>query len=172
MRRSAACLMLAVWTGCTTSKESMPVTDSLAASAADAATAEPMEAAVPDSAGGLEGTDWAWLRMISPADTVWESPTPERYTLRLEAGRATGLADCNRFTGSYHLEERLISFGAMAVTRAFCGPDSLGDRYTRWLGQVSSHFIRADTLFLELKFDSGTMVLVNDGRTGRRADGQ
>jgi len=165
MRWSAACLLLATCTGCTTSKESTPVIDS-AIPTTVAAPPAPRARALAEVPTTIEGIDWHWLRMISPADSVWESPARERYTLHLEAGRATGLADCNRFTGPYQVEGRLISFGAMAVTRAFCGPDSLGDRYTRWLGQVSSHFLRADTLFLELKFDSGTMVFVRDGQTG------
>jgi para-nitrobenzyl esterase len=98
--------------------------------------------------------------MISPADSTWESPDRARYTLRLENGRAAGAADCNRFTGPYTIEGRALGFGAMAMTRAMCPPGSLGDRYVRWLGQVSSQFTRGDTLFLELKFDSGTMVFV------------
>jgi heat shock protein HslJ len=155
--------MLAICTGCTTSRESPPVIDS--AVPTTVAAPPPMAPALAEVPTGIEGIDWHWLRMISPADSLWETPARERYTLRLEAGRATGLADCNRFTGPYQVEGRLISFGAMAATRAFCGPDSLGDRYARWLGQVSSHFLRADTLFLELKFDSGTMVFVRDGQT-------
>jgi hypothetical protein len=46
------------------------------------------------------------------------------------------------------------------MTRAMCPPGSLSDRYVKWLGQASSHFSRGDTLFIELKFDSGTLAFM------------
>lgn len=159
MRAVFPALAVASVLSCAKPDDAAPAADS-AVPAAIAAQAGPRAPALAETPARIEGIDWQWLRMVSPADSVWDSPGREKYTLRLEAGRATGAADCNRFTGSYTLDGRNLNLVAMATTRAYCGPDSLGDRYVRWLGQVTSHFTRVDTLFLELKFDSGTMVFV------------
>ena len=162
MMRSAciALVTVATFTGCARKDESPPAGKPVAEPPTVTAQVGPMAATLPEAPPSIEGVEWQWVKTISSADSTWESPNREKYTLRLEAERAAGAADCNRFTGPYTLTGRDLAFGAMAVTRAMCPPESLGDRYTRWLGQVASQFTRGDTLFLELKFDSGTMVFV------------
>lgn len=51
-------------------------------------------------------------------------PKGADVTLAFEAGRVSGLAACNRYSGSYNLTGEGLSFGPMAGTRMAC-PDPL-----------------------------------------------
>ena len=102
--------------------------------------------------------DWQWQILVTPVDTVTPD-RPDRYTIRFErTGRVSVRADCNRGGGSYTVTSgRRISFGAIALTRVGCPPGSLGDRFARDVGRVSSYFVRDGDLFLEMPVDSGTL---------------
>ena len=101
---------------------------------------------------------WQWESLVTPVETV-KPDRPELYTLQLDrSGRVAVRADCNRGSGPYTVSAgRRITFGAMALTRAACPPDSLSDRFVRDVGRVSSYFVRDGGLFLEMPVDSGTL---------------
>ena len=101
---------------------------------------------------------WQWESLVTPVETV-KPDRPELYTLQLDrSGRVAVRADFNRGSGPYTVSAgRRITFGAMALTRAACPPDSLSDRFVRDVGRVSSYFVRDGGLFLEMPVDSGTL---------------
>jgi heat shock protein HslJ len=117
-----------------------------------AAAAEP---AVPPQ---LAGTAWRWTRFVSPLEDFVVAE-PERYTLAFDAaGRIALRADCNRGSaGVAFPEPGALRVGAMALTRARCPPDSLGDRFARDVARAVRWSLREGELYLELPMDSGTL---------------
>lgn len=80
-------------------------------------------------------------------------------TLRLEQGRAAGLAGCNRYTGAAQAEGGRLRFGPMAATRMMC-PPAVMDQEHRFLEAMQSvaSYSFAGSL-LELRNESGQVVL-------------
>jgi len=56
-----------------------------------------------------------------------------------EDGKATGQADCNRFNGSYTLDNGLTQFGPLMTTRAACPPGSLSGRFLDALTKAAAY---------------------------------
>jgi heat shock protein HslJ len=80
------------------------------------------------------------------------------------AGRASGYASCNRFTGGYTLTGESLTLGQMATTRMACEPQLMEQeqRFLEILGAVNAFAIAAD----------GALILqTSDGRTIRLAPG-
>jgi heat shock protein HslJ len=50
-----------------------------------------------------------------------------------EAGKASGRASCNRFTGSVEISGRSIRFGPLAATKMACIDDSANAQEVRYL---------------------------------------
>lgn len=134
----------------------------------EGASADSTEAAAPaavaeqaqvQEAGPIEGVDWIWVKTVTPVDVV-EVPAPGKYTLRLEAGRMSGQADCNRISGSYTLEGKSLRFGPLSSTMAACPPESLGDKYAGYFEWIRSYFTVGDTLFMDQMADGGTLRFV------------
>lgn len=88
------------------------------------------------------------------------APTVGQYTLTIADSNATGVADCNRMTGKVTWTDTQLSFGPLATTRMACPPGGMGGRYLTFLGGAAGWFFRNDTLFVDLKVDSGTMRFV------------
>lgn len=107
---------------------------------------------------------WEWESLVTPVETV-KPDRPDRYTVRFErTGRVSVRADCNRGGGPYTVtNDRRISVGPIALTRVGCPPGSLGDRFARDVGRVSSYFVRDARLFLEMPVDSGTLRFRKQG---------
>ena len=103
------------------------------------------------------GKVWQWESFVSPVETI-EVPTPERYLLELlPDGKARARFDCNRGGGAYRIAEGQLGFGALVSTRMGCPPGSLGGRFSRELGRVTTFFVEDGKLYLELPVDSGTL---------------
>ena len=143
-------LLLALTNGC--APQAPPATPQPTPAAPQPA---PTDTALPSEV--LDVT-WQWESLVTPVETV-KPDRPELYTLQLDrSGRVGVRADCNRGSGPYTVSAgRRITFGAMALTRAACPPDSLSDRFVRDVGRVSSYFVRDGALFLEMPVDSGTL---------------
>ncbi len=72
---------------------------------------------------------------VSAADEVWRLleygsandrttvPIDVTVTLRLEDGRVSGLAGCNRYSGSVLVDEGRIAIGPLAMTMRMCEPE-------------------------------------------------
>lgn len=102
---------------------------------------------------------WEWVRFEGMDDSVVNVPQPARYILTLGAdGKVSGLADVNRFSGTFSSKGASLSFGPLAATKIGPPPGSLHDQYLRNLRDVASYVIRDGNLYLALKIDGGIMV--------------
>jgi heat shock protein HslJ len=107
----------------------------------------------------LAGTSWTWQRTQMSDGAVIQPTDPSKYTLAFNAdGTVAILADCNRVAGTY----TATSAGQLTITLgpstlAACPPGSLDQRYLQQLGDVATYVTRDGKLYLNIKFDSGTM---------------
>ena len=101
---------------------------------------------------------WQWEATTTPVEKI-HVPNPEHYTIRLQdEGRVQALFHCNRGGGSYKISAGMLSFGPLMSTRMACPEGSLDGPFMRDLQRVTSFFIDNDHLYLELPYDSGTMI--------------
>jgi heat shock protein HslJ len=108
----------------------------------------------------VQDRTWYWLGSLKSISEM-QPPQPEAYTLQIRDGRAAIRADCNRGTGAATLEGDRISFGPMAMTRAFCAPPSRGDEYARALQSAGRVSVDGEVLRLDLK-DGASMFFATD----------
>lgn len=105
----------------------------------------------------LTGIVWKWQNLATPVEKI-EVDSPNDYTLEfLPEGRLTMKADCNRGSAAYKIDGKSIQVGPIASTRAMCPPGSLSDQYLKSIEAAAIYWIEGDTLYLDLKYDSGTM---------------
>jgi heat shock protein HslJ len=105
----------------------------------------------------LGGTLWQWAEFVSPVERL-TIDDPSRYTIEFGPdGRVACRVDCNRANGPYKVVGREISVNLLAMTRAFCGPTSHGDKYASYLSRVTTWFVRDGQLYMEMPVDSGTL---------------
>lgn len=106
----------------------------------------------------LIGTTWKWQQTLYNNDTKAVPLNPEHYTLKLlPDGRINIRADCNRGGGVYILDGRKISIEVTHTTRAACPPGSLEQVYIRDLNAAAIYFMMDDALYIDLKYDTGTL---------------
>jgi len=140
----------------------------LAACAPKEAPPPPVDSTTAAPGGNLMGVpalpagSWRWVSTVTPVETI-EAPTTGQYTLVIGDSTATGVADCNRLTGKVTYTSTQVTFGPLATTKIGCPPGGMGDRYLRFLDGAAGWFFRSDTLFVDLKLDSGTMRFVRTG---------
>jgi heat shock protein HslJ len=115
---------------------------------------------------GPEGVDpnlagtWQWAAFASPVEQVTVD-APARYTVSfMEDGTVAVQADCNRATGTYAADGSRIAIELGPTTLAACPPDSLGDEFLRYLAVAAIYFTQDDSLYVDLRMDSGTMQFV------------
>lgn len=105
----------------------------------------------------LGGTLWQWAGYVSPVERL-TIDDPSRYTIEFGLdGRVACRVDCNRANGPYKVTEREINVNLLAMTRAFCGPNSHGDTFASYLTRVTTWFVRDGQLYMEMPVDSGTL---------------
>jgi heat shock protein HslJ len=97
----------------------------------------------------LTGTLWR-LRAARASDSgTVTGLNPDRYTVQFsDSGQLSARADCNVCTGGYVGRKRSLTIGALACTRAFCGPDSQGTRYSGILAGAELYEVTGETLTL------------------------
>lgn len=93
---------------------------------------------------------WALQRIgsntIEAKDYPKGLPTLE---LQLAEGRAFGYGGCNRFSGSFTMEQGKIAFSAMASTKMACFGTNVEDRYLNLLsGKKLSYQVHDEVLYL------------------------
>lgn len=108
----------------------------------------------------VEGRTWYWLGSVISLSPM-QPASPESYTLQFIDDRAAIRADCNRGAGKVTLKGDRVSFGPMAMTRAFCPPPSLGDAYARQLHAAEQASVVDGVLRIELK-DDDAMFFTED----------
>lgn len=110
----------------------------------------------------VAGTIWQWEqtryndeRMIVPAD-------PKNYTVQFrEDGTVNVKADCNLKGGTYSAsaKEKRLSIEITHSTMAACPEGSLEDEFVRALSTAAFYFIKDGDLYIDLKYDTGTIHL-------------
>jgi heat shock protein HslJ len=109
-------------------------------------------------AAAVIGVEWKWLVSRYNNDTEARPADPGRYRLRLEPdGSLRVRVDCNQAGGRYRIEGSVIAIEVTHATLAACEPGSLDHTFRRDLGAAAIYFMRQGRLFLDLKYDTGTM---------------
>ena len=110
-------------------------------------------------AAELAGTSWQLVKISSMDDSVYLPEDPSNYRLDLQAGgKAVIKADCQRAMGSWTSDsDGRLSFGALASTRAHCGPDSLSEKYLAQFAWVRSYVMEEGHLFLATMADGSIL---------------
>jgi heat shock protein HslJ len=109
-------------------------------------------------ARALIGAEWQWLGTRYGNDTEAIPVEPARYRFRLEPnGSLQVQADCNNMRGRYRLEGRAITLEITHSGLAECEAGSLEGVFLRDLSAAAVYFIRDGKLYLDLKYDTGTM---------------
>lgn len=116
------------------------------------------QGACDEDKSSLTDAIWRWQGTVYNNDTESVSADPDRFTLTLQSdGKVSIRADCNRGGGTYILDEKKISITITHTTRAACSPGSLEKPYIRDLNGVAGWFFKEGDLYLDIKFDTGTM---------------
>ena len=112
------------------------------------------------AADGLQSKTWTWERTIYNNDTVQTPNDKDAFTVRFtDEGRVQVTTDCNTMQGGYIVTDNRIEFGRLAATRMYC-EGSQEDLFAGMLENVTSYFIDDEgRLILELKYDSGSVIL-------------
>ena len=106
----------------------------------------------------LTAAPWSWQQTQMNDGALFRPAKPEQYQLRfLPEGTLAIQADCNRAQAQYRLEESRLQLELGPTTLMACSEESLGDRFLTQLGGASLVFVQDGQLFIDLKFDSGTM---------------
>jgi heat shock protein HslJ len=110
----------------------------------------------------LTGVEWQWNGLLEghPAALTVVVPDPHNYRLTLDDdGAYHAKADCNRLNGRYSMSGDDLVLQPGPMTRAYCGPESLSDRFVALLGMVTGYELRDGQLVLGLADDAGSMYL-------------
>lgn len=108
----------------------------------------------------ITGTVWMWAETTTPTG-VTSVDDPAKYTIELlPDGQFRVSVDCNSGSGSHTLGDGHVSFEFGPMTLAECEPGSLSDRFIQELNAATIYFMEGEELFIDLKFDSGTMRFV------------
>jgi heat shock protein HslJ len=113
-----------------------------------------------DITGEITGTAWHWLRTQYNDDTNAAPADPENYTVQFkEDGTLNVKADCNQKGGAYCFSatDKRLSIELTLSTMAFCPEGSLEDEFVRGLSAATIYFIKDGDLYIDLKYDTGTM---------------
>jgi heat shock protein HslJ len=106
----------------------------------------------------LIGTVWKWQHSLYNNETRAVPQSPENYTLKLLSdGKVSIRADCNVGGGIYRLDDSKISIEITHTTMVACPPESLEQKYIRDLNAAGVYFFEVDVLYIDLKYDTGTM---------------
>lgn len=110
------------------------------------------------SVAALGGSSWEFVVFRGGDGEVVKPDDGLKYTLAFGVtGQVTARFDCNRGRGTWKSSgPSRIEFGPLSLTRAFCGPESLHDRFVRQWDAIRSYTIKDGHLFLGLIADGGT----------------
>ncbi len=108
---------------------------------------------------GIIGPIWHWDRSRYNDDTTLTPPADSiGYTLQLNSdGTVQVRGDCNRGGGTFTVDGKKLSITITYTTMAACPEGSLEGQFFRDLNRTGGFLIKNDRLFLDLKFDTGTM---------------
>ncbi len=115
-------------------------------------------------AGGLPvsesiaGINWKWERTLYNNDQKAAPKDSSHYTITFNPDGTLNIrADCNRAGGTYSINERKIVIQVTHSTMAMCPPDSLEREFQKDMAAAAIYFFKDGYLYLDLKYDTGTM---------------
>lgn len=124
--------------------------------------------AVTAGAGGapegeeITGIVWEWQQTLYNNDTRVVPGNPGNYTVSFDPGGKLYIrADCNRGGGTYSIEGKTIAMAVTHTTRAMCPSDSMERAFIKDLNAARIYFLQNGNLYLDLKYDTGTMKFGN-----------
>jgi len=106
------------------------------------------------------GPVWQWTQTLYNDDRKATPDNPENYTVQfLEDGTISVKADCNQKGGTYSISavEKKISIEISHSTMVACPEVSLEGEFVKGLAASELFFIRNGDLYMDLKYDTGTM---------------
>ena len=109
---------------------------------------------------GVTGTVWQWVQTLYNDDRKAAPADPRNYTVQFRKnGTLNVKADCNQKGGAYTYsqEEKRLAIEITHSTMAACPEGSLEDEFVRGLSAAAIYFIKDGDLYIDLKYDSGTM---------------
>lgn len=109
---------------------------------------------------GLSGPVWQWVQTLYNDDRKVVPENPVNYSVQFkEDGTLNVKADCNQKGGNYSVspEKKTLSIEITHSTMAFCPEGSLEDEFVKGLSAAAIYFIKDGDLYIDLKYDSGTM---------------
>jgi para-nitrobenzyl esterase len=109
--------------------------------------------------GSLEASSWRLVQISLANGTTRPAIERSRYTIGFGANGVLNVRfDCNRGRGSWKSSGAgNLEFGPLALTRAFCGVQSLHDELVRQWPNVRSYDVKDGRLYLSLANDGGTI---------------
>jgi heat shock protein HslJ len=108
----------------------------------------------------ITGTVWQWVQTRYNDDRKAVPADPKNYTMQFwEDGTLNVKADCNQKGGTYSVSavEKRLSIEITHSTMAACPEASLEDEFTRALSAAAIYFFKDGDLYIDLKYDSGTI---------------
>ena len=108
----------------------------------------------------ITGPVWQWAQTLYNDDLKVVPENPENYTVQFqEDGTVSVKADCNHKGGKYSISPggKTISIQITRSTMAACPEGSLEGVFVKGLSAAAIYFIRNGELYIDLKYDSGTM---------------
>lgn len=108
----------------------------------------------------ITGTVWQWVQTRYNDDRKAVPADPKNYTVQFrEDGTLNVKADCNQKGGTYSASavEKRLSIEITHSTMAACPEGSLEDQFTRALSAAAIYFIKDGDLYIDLKYDTGTI---------------
>jgi heat shock protein HslJ len=106
----------------------------------------------------LLGIVWKWQQTLYNNDQRAVPNDPSGYTIVFQPDGTLAIrADCNRAGGNYTLENSSLNITVTHSTRAMCPPDSLEQTFLKDLDAATIYFMRKGQLYIDLKYDTGTM---------------
>ena len=117
----------------------------------------------PEGQVRFAGPVWQWTGTLYNDGKKIVPSGSKDYTIQLlEDGNVNVKADCNLKGGTYSIQESRLSIKITHSTMAACPEGSLEDQFVRDLTAGVSYFLRDGDLYIDLKFDSGTMKFQRD----------
>lgn len=110
----------------------------------------------------LADTVWQWEKTHFNDDRKVVPADPKNYTVQFrEDGTVNVKADCNQKGGTYSAsaEEKRLFIEITHSTMAACPEGSSEDEFVRALSAAALYFIKDGELYIDLKYDTGTIHL-------------
>lgn len=136
--------------GCEQREGSVPAPPAASTPSAPTTTPPPSSSsAAPAAAEPLPTGAWHLATLQLPREPEVAIEAGPQYTIEFAAGRVSGQADCNRYTGGYEQPSAgRLQFGLFAATLAACPPPSRAPDFMRVLGSATRYELRGERLVL------------------------